>query len=128
MTQAVPKHRWLQFGLRTMFVAVTVFAVFVGYHLNWIRQRHEFHRSVDAIWRFPDPESTAPGLLWMFGESGLTGSELLISQQFNDVGSIKRHLLRIFPEDDWTLVTTDDDGNFVEHGRAQSLGFETDAP
>ena len=42
-----PKRRWPQFSLRTMFVVVTVLAVplgWIGYSLNWIRQRHEFHK------------------------------------------------------------------------------------
>jgi hypothetical protein len=38
----IPRRRWYQFSLRTMFVLVTVACVvlaWVGYSLNWIRQR-----------------------------------------------------------------------------------------
>jgi hypothetical protein len=33
------KRRW-SFSLRTLFVAVTVLCVWLGYELNWIHQRH----------------------------------------------------------------------------------------
>jgi len=36
------KWSWLTFSLRTLFVVVTVLAVFIAYHVNWIRQRNEF--------------------------------------------------------------------------------------
>jgi hypothetical protein len=63
-----------------MFVVVTVFAVFVGYHVNWIRQRQDAEASanwyrlstdesgIDLILKKPRPR--APGLLWLFGENG----------------------------------------------------------
>jgi hypothetical protein len=34
-----PRRRWFQFGLRTMFVVVTVFAVWLGSELNFVRAR-----------------------------------------------------------------------------------------
>ena len=42
-TESSRPRRWFQFGLRTMFVVVTVVAVpaaWASYNLNWIRQRH----------------------------------------------------------------------------------------
>ena len=45
-----PKRRW-SFSLRTLFAAVTVLAVLLGwlvFHFNWIRQRHELlARNID---------------------------------------------------------------------------------
>jgi hypothetical protein len=38
----VPKRRWPRFTLRTLFVVVTVFGVWLGWQLNWIRQRHVY--------------------------------------------------------------------------------------
>ena len=35
-----PKRRWFAYSLRTLFVVMTVFACWLGYQLNWIRQRH----------------------------------------------------------------------------------------
>ena len=40
MTPA-PKRRWT-FTLRTLFVVVTVFGIWLGYEMNWIRERHAF--------------------------------------------------------------------------------------
>jgi hypothetical protein len=31
----------LQFSLRTLFIAITLLAVWLGYHVNWIHQRRE---------------------------------------------------------------------------------------
>ncbi len=34
-----PHHRW-SYSLRALFVVVTLFACWLGYQLNWIRERH----------------------------------------------------------------------------------------
>jgi hypothetical protein len=39
MTPAT-KRRWFRFSLRTLFVVVTLLCCWLGYQLNWIRQRH----------------------------------------------------------------------------------------
>lgn len=38
MTPA-PKRRWLRFSLRTMFVGVTAFGLWLGWHFSDVRQR-----------------------------------------------------------------------------------------
>jgi hypothetical protein len=83
-----PRRRWFQFGIGTMFVVVTVFAVFLGYHLNWIRQRHEFiaeqqRRSgsdVSVVDTNVSDDVTvpAPGLLALFGEHGVVQLGVII--------------------------------------------------
>jgi hypothetical protein len=65
-----------------MFVVVTVVAIIVAYHVNWIRGRHSVFTSrqlspdsdiwVRALPMAADPVS-APGLLWIFGEEGEGG-------------------------------------------------------
>ncbi len=35
-----PKRQWFAFSLRTLFVVVTVSACWLGYQLNWIKERH----------------------------------------------------------------------------------------
>ena len=66
------KWSWLTFSLRTLFVVVTVLAVFIAYHANWIRQRHTYLQDhPGAADELATPRSTsAPGLLWIFGEPG----------------------------------------------------------
>jgi len=83
MSDPVPKRRWLRFGLRTLFVVMTVFGCWMGYSVNWISQRHAFLAQPDMIYEFNDtPPSTvnrwgntwavfAPGGLWLLGERGL---------------------------------------------------------
>ena len=40
MTTA-PKSRWFRFSLRTLFVVVTVFGIWLGYYRNWMLQRED---------------------------------------------------------------------------------------
>ena len=72
------KRRWFQFSLRTMFALMTLVAVFVAYHVRWIRQRHDF-LATDGVYDWSDKYSNAntarpraPGMLWLFGETGVT--------------------------------------------------------
>jgi hypothetical protein len=73
MTPA-PKRHWFRFSLRTLFVVVTVFGCWLGYELNWIRQRRELmsRPNVEALVWATEPPSwpRAPGLLGLFGEKG----------------------------------------------------------
>lgn len=39
-TKATPRRRWFRFGLRTMFVVLTMFSLWLGWQANWIRERH----------------------------------------------------------------------------------------
>jgi hypothetical protein len=43
-----PKRRWLRFSLRTMFVAFTVVAVWLGWNVYIVRQRKAFISSLPA--------------------------------------------------------------------------------
>ena len=42
-------RRWFRFSLRTMFVIVTMVCVWLGYHLIWIRDRHEILTKHQAL-------------------------------------------------------------------------------
>jgi hypothetical protein len=67
------RHRcWFRFSLRTLFVLVTLIAVWLGWSLNWIRQRHAFLRDRRAFVFGIDPDAVtpAPRFLWLFGEDG----------------------------------------------------------
>jgi hypothetical protein len=84
MTPA-PKRRWFRFSLRTLFVVVTVLGCWLGYELNWVRERRLFIADeISARQRHPTsytwdaivmnvrktPTPKAPGRLWAFGEAG----------------------------------------------------------
>ena len=82
----VPKRRWFAYRLRTLFVVVTMFGCWLGYELQWIRQRHEFLADEwSTRQRLPadgvkvsvtysnvigSPAPRAPWMLWAFGEDG----------------------------------------------------------
>jgi hypothetical protein len=80
---APPKHRWFRFGLRTVFVLLTIACTAAGwsaYQLNWIRQRHDYKRQlkydpIRHIYAFgsSDKQIRAPRMLWLFGEEGTEG-------------------------------------------------------
>lgn len=97
----VPKRRWFRYSLRTLFVVVTVVCCWLGYHLNWIAQRHAFladetlvrerhpdpaHASMSAgiAWRDPQAPRRAPGMLWIFGEGGWTSFGVLVQSRSVD--------------------------------------------
>jgi hypothetical protein len=101
MTTSTPR-RWfrLAFSLRTLFVVVTVFGCWLGYSLNWIKQRHAALSSEFAGRLMTDPNDRffpgpvrAPGFLWVFGEEGV--SVVLTSNATDDQRS---EVQRLFPE------------------------------
>jgi hypothetical protein len=75
MTTA-PKRRWFRFTLRTLFVVVTVFGIWLGYELNWIRQRHAVLSGphvvsyVSGVNGVSPVQALAPWSLRLFGERG----------------------------------------------------------
>jgi hypothetical protein len=84
-----PKRRW-SFSLRTLFVVVTVFGGWLGYELNWIRQR----RSVVEIPNIECIDSlrlaevglegpNAPFMLRLLGEPGYKVLRIpMVDEQF----------------------------------------------
>src|SRR6187549_3238791 len=40
-------RRWLRFSLRGMFVVITLFGVWLGLQVNWLRQRQEARRWIE---------------------------------------------------------------------------------
>jgi hypothetical protein len=71
MTPA-PNRRWLRFSLRSLFVAVTLLAMALGwrsYCLAWIQARRDVF-SVAPGTMVGSTTGTAPGLLWIWGERG----------------------------------------------------------
>jgi hypothetical protein len=68
-TTPAPKHRWT-FTLRTLFVVVTLFGCWQGYHLNWIRQRRALLDEPNVTASFT-PLRSAPSIgLCLLGERG----------------------------------------------------------
>jgi hypothetical protein len=90
-------RRRFQFETRTIFLAVTMLAVWLGWEMNWIEQRHAVLEnnevlvsSVGIPW-----EGVAPSPLGWFGESGI-GTGIILPSETTD-GELNR-VRRLFPE------------------------------
>jgi hypothetical protein len=49
MSEPTAKRRWLRFGLRTLFVVVTVFCVWLGWQLHIVRVRREMLETIEPL-------------------------------------------------------------------------------
>ena len=89
------KRHWFRFSLRTLFVLVTVFCTWLGYQLNWIRQRHaelEYRQgTAEGAYFYPPP---APLSLRLFGESGAE----VVPVYEDEPESEFRRMKKLFPE------------------------------
>lgn len=96
-----PRRRW-SFGLRTLLLVVAILAVplaWVGYSLNWIRERRQYLQqgiSRDAC----SPTLTAPAGLWVFGEKAYGGVVAVwgANEDPEDVKERVDGIQRLFPE------------------------------
>jgi hypothetical protein len=68
----IPNRRWLRFSLRTLFVVVTVFCVWLGYHVNWIHQRRALLNEQNVAVSFAPARRPPSFGLWLLGERGAT--------------------------------------------------------
>ena len=100
-------RRWLRlmFTLRTLFVLLTIAALglgWVGYHIQWIRQRHLLLGRFLGEGDLEMPMELAPGGLAWFGEGGLEVVSLPPDASDADVQEVRR----AFPEAEVTRETT----------------------
>ncbi len=89
-----PRRRWFRFSLRALFLVVTAFGCWLGYQLNWIRQREEFlasGRGSESIYVISHQPIRAPRVLSLLGERGRVLIEVSDSR---DVAEARR----LFPE------------------------------
>ncbi len=114
---AFPKRSLFNYSLRTLFAVTTVVCVWLGYQLNWMRQRRVFIADETSVrerhpsharWSatISDRGSTpprAPGLLWAFGEDGFSEICVLVEASASegltegDVARV-REARELFPE------------------------------
>ena len=96
MPQNPPEpRRWSRFSLRTMLVVVVVISIplaWVGYSLNWIRQRHEV-LNYRGVWQMGNREPAAPMCLWVLGENGVGCLTLPKNSPLSE-----EEVKRLFPE------------------------------
>jgi hypothetical protein len=78
-------------------VVMTLFALFLWHHIDWIKQRNQ---ALEAEWAIDYPDSMypttprAPGLLWLFGEQGYAHLVLDTGEHPNAVKEARS----LFPE------------------------------
>jgi hypothetical protein len=89
-----PRQRRFRFSVRTLFILVTIVAIWIGWSFNWIRQRREFVRPGNELGAAVSTgEVRAPGMLWIFGEQGAQ-----VVLLFTDKESDFERARRLFPE------------------------------
>src|SRR4051794_16177495 len=94
-----------RFSLRTLFVGVTLICCWLGYQLNWIRQRHAALEDPAVIEVETLPFPSAPLSLRPFGEVGHCA---LVPRARTEREAAK--LRRLFPEADILLNVVIDTG------------------
>ena len=88
------------FRLRTLLVAIAVLALplaWVAYSLSWVRQRRCALTELERYGMMLAPadyEFTAPGLLWIFGETGVPRLYEDLFTEETDMAALQR----LFPE------------------------------
>ncbi|MEX2114153.1 MAG: hypothetical protein WD845_13260 [Pirellulales bacterium] len=116
-----PNWRW-RISLRMLLAVVGALALFLGYHVNWLHERHALLAKYDYLaasagaeseflrdeWRWRNPAETSvepPGLLGLFGERGVEELWLVFysddpahaaAERATEFGRAKR----LFPEAD----------------------------
>jgi hypothetical protein len=85
-----------RFSLRALLVVMTLFALALLYHLDWIRQRRELIESGE-IFDVSEPSVPAPGILGLFGEEGR--AVIYAGANANETEEeVERRLAALFPE------------------------------
>jgi hypothetical protein len=98
-------RRWLRFSLRTLFVLMTVFCVWLGVQVKWVRDRHEAinwvllpgYSKEHSFWQgIVAKPKRAPFPLWIVGEPGF--EEISVSVSRPDRIYSEEQLQSLFPE------------------------------
>ena len=125
MENKPPRRRWMRFSLRSLLVFVTLLAIYLGWAMNWIRQRREFltkppkylgtvETEEDGLIFGAEPMQ-APLCLRILGESGV--SHILLQPYRNKYGvkvevppgEVER-LIDLFPETNIQVFVLFDQG------------------
>src|SRR5260221_12187239 len=114
----VPRRRW-SYSLRTLFAVVTLFACWLGYSLNWMRERQqvrEWLASDERSWYAPSLagaplEASPPLSLRLFGEKGMVGIGMDVEQFAGPVPYSPAKLKGLFPQ---AQVDFSGEGVFVD--------------
>lgn len=104
----VPRPRWFRFSLQTMFLTLTVVCCWLGYYLEWIRERHDYlnqlspsgsqRQNSDSRYLFERPDVPAshsmPIGLRLLGEPAIAVLRDRDAQEEHEANAVQR----LFPE------------------------------
>ncbi|MBL9161435.1 MAG: hypothetical protein JNL18_01705 [Planctomycetaceae bacterium] len=82
----------LRFSIRAVIVLTALFAIWLTYSMNWIRQRRELYDSPIITGR--GHYTRAPGLLFLLGEPGYSDLHVDFEEGDREINRIRA----IFPE------------------------------
>lgn len=103
------KH--FQFSLRALFILTALAAIWLGYHMNWIRQRHDYQKWLcESHFTFSGQSQSKRGLPWslrLLGEAPVT----TIDFSDSDTNSAEHHrgvsqISSLFPEAEIAVFPT----------------------
>jgi len=100
------RRRWFRFHLRTLLVAVTLvcgLCGYLGWALNWIRQRQVFLESHPKwLYSVARQDWPAPWPLGLFGEVGIIYIQMQIApgrkEELKELKARTEEVKRLFPE------------------------------
>src|SRR5436309_2066668 len=70
-------RRPFQFSLRTLFVVMTLWGLWLSYAVNWMHQRHDALGQDGDAYATDESQTLAPGGLWILGEPGYSVIEVV---------------------------------------------------
>jgi len=98
-----PRRRWFRFSLRTFFVVLTIFGVWLGVQVKWIRDRNDVFvdaRDANNVFYLEDDrkQGKTPWCLKLFGEPGYIRIEIDPALSEERSADERRRLGPLFPE------------------------------
>jgi hypothetical protein len=103
MDEVLRNRRYFQFSLRTLFALMTILCVWLGYQLNWIRERHKALGELQQSSVLFDTHKPAPWSIRLI-ERGVPS--IAVDRDVARDARKVRQLKRLFPEA--TICTTID--------------------
>ena len=109
-TPSPPRRRWFSFSLRTAFILLTLFCVWLGVQVKWIRDRHEaltWYQNTGcgpakaAMPRNQGHSANAPWSIRILGESGCPDIVLYRDRSrvtAEEGGRVEARVRLLFPE------------------------------
>ena len=95
----VPKRRWFQFSLKSLFVVITLFGMWLGWQLYWFKTRRDWLEAKNYVAAFPAAGARKlphPQLMITLFHQEAISQILLRNASKEEVAKVRR----LFPEAD----------------------------